>query len=233
MAPSLVEISDVFRRLYYVFLSQPWLCIAIELLALVIPTAAALPIRLLVFATAIAAEAEPAIALPLVFLLVVVVIGTFVLALWLRIGAMIAFLKIARGEPADVKDLFSGRPYLGRVVGASLVIGLMVLGGYLLCIVPGIILALMYSETLYLIVDRDMRVGQALACSRQITRGNKAMLLLIGLVAALVGGAIMQVSGGLAMLIVYPAFSVIGAVTYLVMTGQPTVDRPPFVGRAS
>jgi len=152
-------------------------------------------------------------------------LACIVAGLWLQIGAMLVFLKIARGQPTSMWEVFSGRRLLLSFVGASIVVGLIVLGGYCLLIVPGVIFALMYSQTLYLVVDRNLRIGEALTLSQQLTYGNKATLFVMAVIVGVAAAMVLQFTGILGALVVNPIMALLWAVTYLVMTGQPTADR--------
>ena len=102
---------------------------------------------------------------------------------WITGGQIRYMLQIARGEPARIEVLFSGGDVFWPVLGGTLLLGLAIIFGLLLLIVPGIILALMFGQTLYLIVDRRMPVFEAFGVSRQIMIGNKLTLFLMILVS--------------------------------------------------
>jgi phage FluMu protein Com len=143
---------------------------------------------------------------------------------WITIGQIRCFLRVARGQPVEYGEIFSGGPWLLRIIGASILYGLMVLGGVLLLIVPGIILALMFGQYYYLIVDRDMGVMDSLKTAKQITDGNKLTLFLMALVCfgLTLAGLLVLCVGVLA---VAPYIALLQVMAYLTMTGQPTVDQ--------
>src|SRR5712691_7993982 len=67
-------------------------------------------------------------------------------------GALIAgfhifTMKKLMGRQAEFADLFKGFNYFVPTLVASLVIGLLVFGGTLLCIIPGLVLAAIYKFT--------------------------------------------------------------------------------------
>ncbi len=64
----------------------------------------------------------------------------------------------------------------------SILYGLMVLGGLILCVIPGIYLAIRFSFYGYLIIDRDTGPVGALKRSWEITRGSTFELFLLGVV---------------------------------------------------
>ena len=108
---------------------------------------------------------------------------------------------------------------------ANILVQILVNIGMFLLVVPGIILALMFSQFHFLIIDRRVGVIDSLSLSNQITKGNKLTLLLIYLVAGIGMGLFCTVTFGLGYLVALPFMVLLGCVIYLTMTGQPTVDR--------
>jgi uncharacterized membrane protein len=105
-------------------------------------------------------------------------------------------------------------------------IQLVKISGFVCFIVPGIIVGLMFSQVLYLVLDRQVPVFESFGVSRSLMVGNKGTLFLIwllefglmclGLLAFCVGSVV-----------VLPFVSLIGAVTYLTLIGEPTVAAQP------
>ncbi len=85
--------------------------------------------------------------------------------------------------------------------------------------VPITILALMFSQSQYLVVDRDVGIVDALKLSIRITRGNKWSLFLLRLF-----GSGLAIAGLLAFcigfLFVLPLLYLLGATAYLAMSGE-------------
>jgi phage FluMu protein Com len=143
---------------------------------------------------------------------------------WTFTGLNIVYLKIARGQQASIGDVFSGGKYYVNMLVTALIFSLMVHIGFLLLIIPGIILTLMFQQYYFLIIDRNMGVVESLQMSKVITTGNKWTLFLIGLVCF--GIAVSTIiTCGLGMLVAAPYFVLLYAVIYLSMTGQPTVGH--------
>ncbi len=147
------------------------------------------------------------------------------ISIWLGIGLMIYMLKVARGEVAEFVDLFSGGPYYVQIFLALLLFSLIFYVGLILCIVPGIILGLMFSQFYYLVLDRGLPVSDAFRTSRELTRGNKLTLFLILLVFGLASVALVLLTCGLGILVVGPYGSLLIPVIYLAITGQRTADQ--------
>lgn len=100
------------------------------------------------------------------FGLVGFVVSLFVTMAQIRIG-----LKFCSGEKADFPDLVSDyRRFLDFLIG-SILFGLIVLGGLILLIIPGIYWAVRYHFYGYLILDQGMSPVDAIKRSGQLTRG--------------------------------------------------------------
>jgi uncharacterized membrane protein len=98
-------------------------------------------------------------------------------------GISFAFLKAARGDKVEIKDMFEAfRNYFNAVL-ASLLIGVIVVFGLILLIVPGIFFACKLAFTPYLVVDRKMEVIEAVKTSWNMTDGHAWKVFFIGLLA--------------------------------------------------
>lgn len=86
-------------------------------------------------------------------------------------------LNVLDKKPTKVGMLFQPEGLFWRYLGGSIVYGLIVLGGLILLIVPGIVWGLKYQFALPLIVDKKITVKEAIAKSGDITRGKKSWLL--------------------------------------------------------
>lgn len=99
-------------------------------------------------------------------------------------GYHVLLLKIARGERAEITDMFSGARFFWRIFFANLLFTLMVYVGLVLLIVPGIIVSLMFWPFMYVIVDRDVGIIESFRRSRELTSGNYVASIVLGLAAA-------------------------------------------------
>lgn len=104
-------------------------------------------------------------------------------------GMHIFTIKKLMGRRAEFADLFVGFNYFIPTLVASLVIGLFVSIGTLLCIIPGLVVAAMYKFTYLFIVDKGMDFWPAMQASHQIVKrdyvGFTLFLLLLILVDVL------------------------------------------------
>lgn len=106
-------------------------------------------------------------------------------------------LNILDEQKASVGQLFQANGVFWQYLGATILYALIVVGGLLLLIVPGIIWAIKYQFAPMLVVDKKMGPVDALKRSGVITKGHKGWLLgygivlffinLAGLLALLVG----------------------------------------------
>ncbi|MDX1962752.1 MAG: hypothetical protein SFX18_06340 [Pirellulales bacterium] len=134
-------------------------------------------------------------------------------------GLIKFLLKVARGEPSEFNDLTSGGPYFTNFLLTSLMVGIAVIIGFLLLIVPGIYLGLMFAPAFQFVVDKNANVGEVYSLCTKYTEGNKLTLFLTGLVLFLIFVVIfITIIGAIAVgLFGY----LLANVAYLKMTGQP------------
>lgn len=97
-------------------------------------------------------------------------------------------------ESADVWDLWHPKPFW-KFLAAELLVGVIVLGGFILLIVPGIIAMLMLLFVPYLVIDRELGPIEALKESARITRGFRWELVLLVLIVF-----VLNIAGALALL---------------------------------
>jgi len=81
-------------------------------------------------------------------------------------------------ERVEIGNLWHPRPFW-KFLGAELLTGLVVLVGFILLIVPGIIAILMLLFVPYIVIDKKLNPIEALKESARITRGAKWELLLL------------------------------------------------------
>jgi len=164
---------------------------------------------------------------PEVFISLAVAAGVaawLAISAWLHAGVSLMVLKVARGVRAEVADVFAGGPYVVRILVAQVLILVSVLFGLCLCIFPGVIFWLMFSQSTMLIVDRNVGAVESLGLSCRVTRGNKLALLAIVLIAWLASTTVSSMTAALATVLVAPLLRVMYAVIYLILTGRATAS---------
>ncbi len=123
-------------------------------------------------------------------------------------------LKAARGQEVVWKDLVSNYKLFWKYTGASILYALIVMGGLILLIIPGIIWALKYKMFSYLIIDKNMGIMEAFRESARLTKGNRWSLLGFIIVGGLINIAGLLVIG-IGFLITAPIIMIATAQVYL------------------
>lgn len=98
-------------------------------------------------------------------------------------GISFSYLKAARGDKLEIKNMFEAFQNYWNAVLASLLVAVIVIIGLFLLIVPGIIFACKLAFTPYLVVDRKMAVIEAVKASWTMTGGHAWKVFFIGLLA--------------------------------------------------
>ncbi len=98
-------------------------------------------------------------------------------------GVKFAHLKAARNDRLDVTDMFAAFQNYWHAVLAGLLVGVIVVIGFVFLIVPGIFLWCKLAFTPYLIVDRKMGVIDAVQESWRLTSGHAGKVFCIGLLS--------------------------------------------------
>ena len=136
----------------------------------------------------------------LVVLMVVFVIFypiSLAVSTWLGIGERNIQLAATDDKQVDFADLFKTKGLFWRYLGATLLVWLIVFGGTLLFIIPGIYFAIRFMFVNNAIVDKRISVSESLSYSSKLTLKNKWYLIgwgllmfginLLGMMALLIG----------------------------------------------
>lgn len=104
----------------------------------------------------------------------------WLVAVIVQIGVITISLKLIEGKKTGINDLFSNLRLYWRYLGGTILYGLIVIIGFILLIVPGIIWAIKYQFYGYLIIDKKMKPMDALRKSAEITEGERWNLFILG-----------------------------------------------------
>lgn len=116
---------------------------------------------------------------------VIFTILAYLVGLFLSLGLIRATLAVTAGRTPEVGMLFEGYGF-GPYIVASIVFAIGTAIGFVLCIIPGIIFAIVYWFYGYVIVEEGQQSPMdALRRSADITRGHRGELFVLGL--ALIG----------------------------------------------
>jgi uncharacterized membrane protein/DNA-directed RNA polymerase subunit RPC12/RpoP len=219
-APPRLEIGELLSTSWKILQGRLGLCIGATMAAMLVFSAAAISLSIPIFLASLHGgnRAEPQSMLPLFvgvgWWLVEILLYSLMLA-----GQAVFFLKIARGQPAGVADFFSGWRWGLTAFLVYLVAYLATYIGFLLLIVPGIIVALMFSQSMFLVVDRSATLSEALRMSRTLTDGHKLVLCgLFAIVWAL--SFVAAIPCYLGLIIFLPWKGLLTAIVYLRLTGE-------------
>jgi uncharacterized membrane protein len=135
------------------------------------------------------------------------------------IGVINASLMVTRGETPEPGKAFSTQ-YLGPFIIGSILYGLIVLIGLILCIIPGILAAFMLSFYGFYILDRGLSATDALTASFNMVKDNFGKVFLVILVAFVINfiGAILC---GIGLLVTAPICWIILAYAYRKLNNEP------------
>jgi len=150
--------------------------------------------------------------------------GTALVCSWLQVGIFICLLKIARGQPVEMRDIFTGGFRCIPFMAATVMFGVMFMVGYLLFIVPGLIFATIFSQYPMLIVDRNMGAMDSLRKSSELTDGNKVAIFLAWLVVAVLAELLALPTLGIGFVVMVACMILMQPVVYLMLTGQPLAE---------
>lgn len=110
------------------------------------------------------------------------IIGTFLLMPPLYLGLMKVYLNVTYGDEPKVETVFEGFQNFSKSVLLYLQITIFTFLWSLLFVVPGIIKALSYSMSTYILAEHpDMTASEALAESKKIMDGHKMDLFVLQL----------------------------------------------------
>jgi len=107
-------------------------------------------------------------------------VGT-ILGAWLTAGLVTITLSYYSKKTLPFETLFTQIKYFANMLGAQVLISLIVIGGLILLVVPGIYWAIKYQFAGFFIVDKNMSITEALHASGEMTKGLKWQLLLLDL----------------------------------------------------
>lgn len=107
-------------------------------------------------------------------------VASWVVSLVIQMGIIRFALRFCDNETGKFSDLFSCFPLFFKYLFAAILNGLILLGGTILLIIPGIIWAIQFQFFSYLIVDKGLGPIQALKKSSALTKGSKWNLFMFG-----------------------------------------------------
>jgi uncharacterized membrane protein len=134
-------------------------------------------------------------------------------------------LDIANGQPVTIGSFFKPRN-VGNVIIASLLSGIIVGIGTVLCIVPGLIAAIMLLFTTVAVIDRNQSGIEGLSTSFNIAKANfgpAALTWLVTILVTIVGALVCLVG----LLVAYPVATLITVYAYRRLSGAQVAPLTP------
>jgi phage FluMu protein Com/uncharacterized membrane protein len=222
--PSRIDAGDILTRTWVIFKTQWAMCSVAFFLTWIIEFGFGMaigPLSVLSLQMAGIGQNDPTGQIAAQFL---TQLAGFLLGTYLQTGLAMFLLNVARGGAPNISDLFAGGRYYPAMLPARFLFFLMYFLGLAACIVPGIMLALMFCQYYFIIIDREEGAIDSLRLSSQITSGNKGALFTLGL--SMFGIALLGLLALCMGVFVATAFNYLMlAVAYLAMTGQRTADQ--------
>ncbi len=109
---------------------------------------------------------------------------------------------------APMKAFNEGVPFFWRLLGLGLIVGLMVFAGFLLFIIPGLIVIRRYILAPYYLIDQDLSISEAMKKSAEQSKHHSvAIWYVIGVNGLLSLTAIIPVVGAVVSLLLTTAYS--------------------------
>jgi uncharacterized membrane protein len=109
----------------------------------------------------------------------------YVVNIIVAMGLIRISLEFVSKVKPKLLDIVYYKP-IARYILASIIQGIIVLVGFILLIIPGIILAVRLQYASYLIVDKNLGPIEAIKTSWKITRGNTWNLFFFGIILGLI-----------------------------------------------
>ena len=113
-----------------------------------------------------------------------------ILTMPLGIGTTAFFVSLIENENFEAKDLFKYYHDFVKIIGVTILMGLIVMLGYICFIIPGIILTLSYSLVPIILIKKpELGIVETLKYSREKMQGHKLDAFVLGL--SFIGWAIL------------------------------------------
>lgn len=159
--------------------------------------------------------------------LAVIVIGIIVIPSWMA-GYLEVMKKLYHGETVEFGDFLKHLNKLGNLWVAFILIYLGIAAGTILLVLPGLAVAILWSMTFFLIIDRDMDAISAMKASWERVKEEfwtmLALVLVLGILNS-IGGMLF----GIGVLLTMPFMMLVMWAAYYVLfpKSEENVPTPP------
>ena len=120
------------------------------------------------------------------FLYFIFMFASWTVQVIISIGLIRIYLKLCDGGKPEFSDLFKFQGFFWRYLGGSLLVGLVVMVGILLLVIPGIVWAIMFQFFGLLIIDKNLGVMDSVRRSGELTKNVRWKLLGFGILLMLI-----------------------------------------------
>lgn len=143
-----------------------------------------------------------------------------ILMMPLGIGTTAFFVSLIENENFEAKDLFKYYHDFVKIIGVTILMGLIVMLGYICFIIPGIILTLSYSLVPIILIKKpELGIVETLKYSREKMQGHKLDTFVLGL--SFIGWAILgTLTFGILYIWLYPYMQLTFTKFYLNILGE-------------
>jgi hypothetical protein len=143
-----------------------------------------------------------------------------ILMMPLGIGTTSFFVSLIENTNFEAKDLFKYYHDFVKIIGVTILMGLIVMLGYICFIIPGIILTLSYSLVPIILIKKpELGIVETLKYSREKMQGHKLDAFVLGL--SFIGWAILgTLTFGILYIWLYPYMQLTFTKFYLNILGE-------------
>ena len=191
-----LRLSEVLNSSWQLFQAKFWNLLGISL---IMSAVAGLVLAVVGIIGFILIMASFLVKVPTVTVLVgaVVVLGAIYALIWVSVWQLIAVYKhVSSAENRTVLDLLNeARPVAQSIVPTIIVSALATLGGFLLFVIPGIILSVSLAFVTVVAVLENKRMWDAFTASRNLVRGHWWRVLWVFIAYTVVMGIIVLMTG--------------------------------------
>lgn len=143
-----------------------------------------------------------------------------ILMMPLGIGTTAFFISLIENTNFEAKDLFKYYHDFVKIIGVTVLMGLIIMLGYICFIIPGIILTLSYSLVPIILIKKpELGIVETLKYSREKMQGHKLDTFVLGL--SFIGWAILgTLTFGILYIWLYPYMQLTFTKFYLNILGE-------------
>ncbi len=146
---------------------------------------------------------------------ILAVVGLIYMSVVFGIGTIFLQLQGAKGKKSNGKEAFkTGQKLFWRFLGLSSLVGLIVMGGFILLIIPGIFLLKRYYLSSYYLVDKNLSISDAMKLCAKHSAEVQGVWGLMGVTFLIQLVSVVPIIGAIANLVGSVAYYCAPAVRY-------------------